>query len=243
MRAVRRAVIVLLACAAVLGAQDDPFDEPYDRWAVGIRFGFLFTDLMQVGSNDTVIDTDPFLLASEFSSAPKKRFFVGPSAQFNIKPRLGINVEFVTREVEFTREVSLRGADRFGNLEFISSESTRTRARYWDVPVQARFYFGDPGRPRAYVAAGGVFRFVTNLKANVDTVDAEGDEKTKNVDAEVSNKNPIGAIGSIGVQLTDDIGIKVEIEGRYTYWLDRAFAIGFSNSAQSQVEVAIGFSF
>jgi len=149
----------------------------------------------------------------------------------------------VTREVEFTREVSLRGADRFGNLEFISSESTRTRARYWDVPVQARFYFGDPGRPRAYVAAGGVFRFVTNLKANVDTVDAEGDEKTQNVDAEVANKNPIGAIGSIGVQLTDDIGIKVEIEGRYTYWLDRAFAVGLANSAQSQVEVAIGFSF
>jgi hypothetical protein len=245
LRGIRRVAVVLLACAAVLAAQDDePFDEPYERVAFGIRLGALFTDLMETGSSQTFIDDDPFILATEISTAPKKRFFLGPTVQFNVKPRLGVNVEFLTRKVEFTRSITLEQEDRDGILQFFSTDSTRTRARYWDVPLQVRYYFGPPdGRPRAYVAGGAVFRFVRDLKATLDTTDAEGDKSTKNIDGETANKNPVGGIAGIGVQLTDDIGIKVEIEGRYTYWLNPAFAVGFSNSAQSQIELAVGFSF
>ena len=235
----------------------EPAKEKFERFAVGFRTGISLTDQIRGGDGTvTVDDVDPFTgnitsvaVITTGATAPNARFAWGATAQFNITPKIGVNFELMTRPVEFTttttNEVS---SPDFLTTNFINSEARKTNARYWDVPVLVRYYpIGPSSENRPYFTGGVTIRNVKSLKATLETFDEdqfrERSGDVTDITPSPENTTATGATAGIGIQLKDDVGIKLEIEGRFTRWQQRTFAAGLANSNQNQVEVMLGITF
>jgi hypothetical protein len=111
-----------------------------------------------------------------------------------------------------------------------------------------RRYFNAPGRePRFYLQGGPVFRRVSHATAKSEKFDAdfEDDEQGQITDTTpaITQDNTTGAAAALGLQIIDDVGIKLELEGRFTRWLSRSVSVGSANSSANQAEIIIGFTF
>lgn len=251
-------VIVWFTCSLSAGfAQAPSPKEPFERFSVGVRMGISGLDTIK-GGDGTVFFQNLDLFTGELLSvttittvaeAPIRRFAWGPTLQLNFTPKIGLTLELMTKTVEFQTSIIIDETDAASiNSVFVSSELERTEARYWDFPVLLRYYLNAPGDgPRGYFTGGVTFRNVGSLKGALETVspaDLEnGTSDTVDITPEPANKTALGSALGIGIQLTDDVGVKLEIEARFTRWLQRSFATGFANSNQNQAEVMIGFTF
>ena len=127
-----------------------------------------------------------------------------------------------------------------------------TSARIWDVPVLLRYY--TKGRrdrgARVFFEGGAVIRRVSNVKTSIETTfsttDPDIDDMTDCCDktpARVANSPALGGAVGIGVQLIDDVGIRVVPGFRYIRWFNNAFDNPPTRSAQNQLEVSIALTF
>lgn len=260
--AVGHLIIIILACSlsGSFAQERTPKKEtraPFERFAAGLRMGIALTNTIRGGSGTEFVDNiDPFTgllesvtIVTTSASAPTTRFAWGPTFQFNLSPRIGVNLEFVTRTVEFETSVTTElDAPNLETVQFITSRVEQTQARYWDFPVLLRYYLNDPGGgPRPYLTGGFALRKVTSLAGTLETIDEEdlelGTSEITDAATVPANETGGGAAIGIGLHLVDDVGVKLEIEARFTRWLQRSFASGLANSNQNQVEVLIGITF
>jgi opacity protein-like surface antigen len=225
-----------------------------ERFAVGIRAGIGIANSMRVGSGSQVFTTrDPFtgdvIAATAISTsaeAPPRRFAWGPSVQVNLNRRFGISVDLLTKVVEFDTLVVVDIENRNTNgPQFERSEAAFTEGRYYDLPVMLRYYYFSPtkGKPRAYFAGGVTFRQVKDLNGRLTTTNSELEMDTTTATPTPANESTTGAVVGVGIQLVDDVNVKLELEGRFTRWQDRIFASGPANSNLNQAEVMIGLTF
>jgi opacity protein-like surface antigen len=240
----------LLACGvSAVGAQERPSrraEPELERFAVGVRMGFALTDLIKGGQTRDFINTiDGPIIVTTDAESPTKRFAIGPTFQANITRKIGFNVDFLYRsDIRFTTAVTVdRDPDADGMGIFDSSREVRTKANYWDIPIMVRYYVRPPGGARFFFTGGIALRTVTGEEATLILIDEDFLREEMSVPADVANKTVAGVSGGVGIQLVDDIGIKVGIEGRFTRWGKRNFAMGLANSNQNQIEVTLGFSY
>jgi hypothetical protein len=130
--------------------------------------------------------------------------------------------------------------------EFISALYERTRADYWDLPVLARYYYtgfqDDPAR--LFISAGVSARAVSGIH----TYSENFVEKDKRSDTSAAPVKPdhravLGAVVGGGLRLLDEVGLKVDMEVRYTRWIQRVFDSSVARSSANEGTVYIGFSF
>ena len=250
--------IMMLACSMSGSlAQDAPPKPkvPYERFAGGIRLGIAVTDTIRGGNGQSFINNiDPFTgfldsvtTITTGASAPTKRFAWGPTFQFYFAPKMGINVEFMTRTFSYETNVMTeeQGPDF---ISFLGSRNEKLDGRYWDAPILLRYFLNSPGGgPRPFFTGGVVLRRVTSLKGTLESIapaDLEaGTSQFTNITPSPANEISAGAVAGIGVKLVDEVGVKLELEGRFTRFQQRSIASGLANSNQNQAEILIGFTF
>jgi hypothetical protein len=252
--------IIALACSisgsfAQEAAPEKKPKVPFERFAGGIRMGVAFTNTIRGGNGQEFINNiDPFTGFLESvttitagASAPTKRFAWGPTFLVNFTPKIGINLEFMTRTFSYETSVGtdVEGPD---SVSFLGSQFERANGRYWDLPILMRYFLTNPrAGARPYLTGGLVMRRVTELKGILETISPEDLEADTSQFTDITpapaNETAAGAVAGIGVNLVDDFGVKLEIEGRFTRFLQRSIATGLANSNQNQAEILVGITF
>jgi len=129
--------------------------------------------------------------------------------------------------------------------EFISAQYERTRADYWDVPILARYYYTgfDEDPARLYLTGGIALRMVSGISTYSELVQDDDISDTSTSPVPVSNRVIPGAVVGGGLRLRDEVGLKVDIEVRFTRWFQRTFDSKVARSALNQGAVLVSFGF
>lgn len=247
---IARTVVCFICCIWAAGAQQDtaqePSEPPYKRFYFGVRGGALINTLMTSQTvTESTSTTDPPLSTTKDSNSSSKRYTVGPTVQFNATDRLGINVEFLYKRTGYEAGTTVITQPTEEEAAFISGDYERTRADYWDFSVLARAYnksLSEEGR-RTYFTGGPVLRTVSGIKTFREKINEQGLSDTNTTPVQPAKKNALGAAVGVGMQLRDELGLKIDLEVRYTRWFQRIFATGLTNSNLNQAEAMIGLTF
>ena len=146
--------------------------------------------------------------------------------------------------------LNLGGIYRFGGYDTTDSVTSsqiyleRTRARYFDFPVLAR-YAGPHFRWSRYsfYEVGGALRYATHI--NLTQSANNGIEYYCCAPPSTTRirRTTEGVVVGTGVSGKDDFGIVVSPEVRYTYWLNDTFKSPTVATMRNQLEVTISFGF
>ncbi len=240
------------AAAAQEGPAASPSEPFHKRIWLGGRGTTLFTDLM---GTRTVIEAttgvDPPLSTMTFSDSGSKRYGGGPTVHFALTDRIGIQTDFLYRRAGYDSGVIVKkhgseeDAKEAKGGELLSGHQQRTRTDYWDIPILGRYYSKAPDieGPRFYVTGGAALRTVTGIKTFNETRRPAGLSDTDNVPVEPAHRRSAGVVVGGGIQFTDEVGVKIDLEVRFTRWLQRTFESGLTTSSQNQGEFLLGLSF
>ena len=91
--------------------------------------------------------------------------------------------------------------------------------------------------------AGVSVRTVTGIKSFREKVNLDSPNDITSMPVDPTRRFSPGVIAGAGFQVEDEIGLKLEIEGRYTRWFQRAFDNGAIRTNMNQVEVMVGLTF
>jgi hypothetical protein len=222
------------------------------RFYGGIKLGYDFFDDVNggTGSTDTGSGTNPEITDNITSQSIHKPIVPGAFAEIRIKKRF-----FAVVEGEYhlgggydqtSNLVSsiANGADTFINI------IENTRVRYLDVPVMVRWYNkgSHDGRYKFFADLGGTWRdtlHVTTVQYISTANDANSNTTsvTSGTPAVPLHKSVIGYTAGLGFRATDDFGIKLQPEVRYTRWAERVWGTNPYNSKADQLEVSLSIVF
>lgn len=220
----------------------------FDRISYGLRGSVLFLPIQNDLSNITLTSqTDPPLSISSYSNNQSKRFGGGPTVQFDFNPKLSLNVDFLYHRLGYDAgTVVATQATEDDDAEFISGDYERTRADLWDVPIMVRYYRGpveDEAGRRLFVSGGMTFRTISGIRSFNEHINEDGLSDSTTVPAATLRSTVPGLTAGVGWQFRDEVGIKVDLELRYTRWLRRIFDGPMAQSNLNQAEAVIGFTF
>ncbi len=243
-------VVIALTAGSAIGAAQGPLPSQesrpfYKRFSFGVRAGGVPTNGMASFEQKSSTES-PALNISDFSKSAAKRFTIGPSLHFALSERAGINADFLYRRSGYdsgsTRNV--RNSDGSSG-DFRSGVYERTRADFWDIPVQARFYHQGPEEsgPRLFGSAGLTIRTVTAIKTFTERINEKKLSDTDTAPTQPSHKSVAGFVVGGGLQVRDEVGLKIELEGRFTRWFRRIFDTNLSRMNLHQAEVLLSFTF
>lgn len=250
-----RISLILLFFAVVPSFAQQPTPVPtyeskgiFDRISYGLRGSVLLVPIQSDLSNSTLTSqTDPPLSIQSYSNNQSKRFGGGPTVQFDFTPKLSLNVDFLYHRLGYDAGTVVNTqATEDDDAEFVSGDYERTRADLWDVPIMLRYYRGpieDEDGRRAFVSGGMTFRTISGIRSFNEQLNDEGLSDSTTTPATTLRSTVPGLTAGVGLQFRDEVGIKVDLELRYTRWLQRFFDNPMAQSNPNQAEVVIGFTF
>ena len=178
----------------------------------GVKGGVPLTDAFEVaqtGDFGYVQDT--------------KRWTLGPMIQLNLPVGFAVEFNAMYRRLNYnTTDVEQRGV----------------RANSWQFPLLLKYRFGD-GSVRPYIAGGGAFQHITDIK-QVSRILGESENTP-----ELNERNNVGAVIAGGIQLGGG-GLSISPEIRYTRWGSENFRDNFRELLRfnkNQAEFLIGITF
>ena len=176
----------------------------------------------------------------------------GLTVQSRIINHFYLNVSGILRQMGYqeTTTVSTTTIQVLNGSTFPSTSTTSThedtRARLIDIPFLLRYY-GTPKRPRSprwFLELGGTYRFADQIRTSLDSTDAIGDVTCCTTTATVpKHHSAIGETVGAGITFTDEFGIKVTPEFRYTRWAEPIFESLSTTGRANQIEAVISFTF
>ncbi len=223
-----------------------------------LRRHFRFGGRLSVAAN-SLLNTDPFLQAtsnpalrlSRTTDWNAGRIGGGPTFQFRVTDRLGLAADLIYRKTgyTFTEErvegVDLESTTSVNEQKTITTTET-THSKYWDIPILARLYFGRRGGEsdfRRFVDAGITVRRVGGVRTTRHIAGPDDDTSSDTIAPRAANRTVLGWVAGAGVQATDDFGLTLMPEVRYTHWMRDAFASVPARPDRHQVEVMVGVTF
>lgn len=217
-----------------------------DRFNIGFRVGTPITSLVSGVSSVESTAADPPTTTSTEVSGEGLRLFAGPTFEYVVTHDLTIGADFLYRRAGYDSAVQLSYQETDDtDADVIFQEFQETRLNYFDLPVVARFFPGrmDPKGSRPYVLGGVALRFASGVSTTTEVVDEEGIVDTNKTPIDLANSASFGGVVGAGIRLVDDVGIKIDLEGRYTRWAQSVIQTGAANSNQNQLEFLFGISF
>ncbi len=220
----------------------------FDRISYGLRGSVLLLPIQNDLSNTTLTSqTNPPLAIYSYSNNQSKRYGGGPTVQFDFNPKLSLNVDCLYRRLGHDAgTVVSTQATEDDDAEFVSGDYQRTRADLWDVPIMVRYYRGpveDEAGRRAFVSGGMTFRTISGIRSFNEQINEDGLSDSTTTPAATLRSTVPGLTAGVGWQFRDEVGIKVDLELRYTRWLQRVFDGPMAQSNLNQTEVVVGFTF
>jgi hypothetical protein len=157
-------------------------------------------------------------------------------------------MDFLASKVEYHHlHVLLKGTD---NPNTIIDDrpginfDENTRARFFDFPVQFRYYNKDRHEEghRLFVQFGPTLRLIRKVKTNI-VVDETGEERRIDETPAAFRRKLYGVTAGGGFQFIDPFGIRVVPEARYTRWFGNPIDNYHSRSRRDQIEIILSLTF
>ena len=206
--------------------------------------------LIPKGTN-TVNNTSE--ISTEYqTTGASERIGYGLTIQARITNHFYLNLSGLLRRMGYqeTTTVSTTVTAVLNGSTYPSTTTTSThedtRTRLIDVPILLRYYGTGkrPKSPRWFLEGGGTWRTATQIRTELDSTDADGNVTCCTTTPTVpTHRSTIGETVGAGIQFTDEFGIKVVPEVRYTRWEERIFNNLTTHTAANEVEANISLTF
>ncbi|MGP0076427.1 MAG: outer membrane beta-barrel protein [Bryobacteraceae bacterium] len=220
------------------------------RFSGGVTLSVLGLNLIS-GASNTVNNTTE--ISTEYqTTGASSRIGYGLTIQARITNHFYLNLSGLLRRMGYqeTTTVSTTVTAVLNGSTYPSTTTTSThedtRTRLIDVPVLLRYYGTGkrPSSPRWFLEGGGTWRLANDIRTSIDSTDANGNVTCCTTTPAVPNhRSAIGATVGAGIQFTDEFGIKVVPEVRYTRWTERIFDNLTTRTQANQVEGDISLTF
>jgi len=259
------ALVLIALCALApltLSAQAEPEEEEEDfgpvyvrRFSAGARLRYLPLETIDSGTLNRAV-TDPVLFRA-VNDPQSAHFSYGMTTQVAVTNKWAVAVEALTHRIKYQemRDVTTFFIDPFDNILLetqLETEDENTVARIWDIPILLRYY--NKSRytrgARVFFEGGLTVRRLTNIKTAIETTfsttDFETPDSTDCCDRtpiEPANPSSLGGTVGIGVQVIDDIGVRVVPGFRYTRWFSNALDNPPTRTIKNQIEASLSFTF
>lgn len=251
-----RTALCLLLCALAFpfaGAvaqtdaelEDETPKPTFRRVSFGMRFGLNASPDFDVTQSNTVSsEIFPIVTNDSFGASNSGRFMWGPALQLAIHSRVSLNAEVLFRSFGYNRTFTEQSQqDEFSVPQLNSQEVERVNGRFLSIPVVVRYYLRAPGKPRPFFGAGMTMLRTRKVTGTRQVTVPGTPSESEPFDVPIANSSASGVTVVAGLQLRDDVGIKVDIEFRRTQWSQRAIDTPLVRNGKSENMVMIGLTF
>lgn len=218
------------------------------RLSVGAIAGFAITGAAQeVTSSVNTSTTSPPTVTDTIVESSGAPFTGGGSIRYDFSERFGAGADVLYRRGGYksTITVSEQVTDSNSSADLLLNTYEETNAHFWDIPILGRYYFKDrsAGGVRPYVTGGLALRFATGVSSLTEITDDDQVTDTDLTTIGPANDTTLGGVLGLGFRASDDVGLKVDVEFRYTRWADPIFQSGPANSNSNQADILVAFTF
>ena len=251
---VRRAAVMFFLCGILLapilraqGASSSTREEEAQpsflrRFSAGVRVSILTLDLLGSGTGSTTPNTETNVATTLTPASP--RLSGGVTVEYAAKRRLLVSVDVLYHYFSYSADTTTNVTLPDGTSQ-ITTVDEATHARYWDLPILARFATR-PARTasaRALLGGGVTFRRVSNIRTSLTTTNPDGTQIFDYTPRTPLNRTAYGVVAAAGFRVKDDFGIKVTPEARYIRWLSNLFDGWPAQQRRNELQVVIGLTF
>lgn len=219
-----------------------------------ITFGALLSvsvlEWLKANESQNVVTTTPAFDGLYTGTNNSRRVGFGLISQVALTERFAVSVGVTQRSIGYKRNSDIyTGVDNpvtTADERTYTVHNEDTRAKLYDIPVLVRYYTKDRHvrGPRGFFEVGPTLRKVAKIKTAVDTSINSGDTKCCDyTPATPARRTVKGITAGFGVQLIDDIGIRVVPEFRYTHWMNDTFRTPGIRPMRHQLEGMVSITF
>lgn len=186
------------------------------------------------------------------TTGASERIGYGLNLEGRITQHFYLDVSGLLRRMgyQFTTTVATTTTSSLNGISFPVTTTTSThedtRTALIDVPVLLRYY-GTPKRPtspRWFLEAGGTWRIAEDVRSSTDTTDASGNVTCCTFTPTVpGHRSVIGASVGAGIKFTDEFGIHLTPEVRYTRFETPIFHNASTGMERNEVAAGISLTF
>jgi outer membrane protein W len=241
------ALLVTTVTGANAQTRQAPPEPEQKRLSVGAIVGFAITGSAQeVTSSVNTSATTPPTVTDTLVESKGAPFTGGGSIRYDFSERIGAGADLLYRRGGYnsTITISEQITDSNSSADLLLSTYQETRAHLWDIPILGRYYFKDrSSHVRPYVTGGLAMRFATGVSSVTNITDDDQVTDTDLTTIGPANDATLGGVIGLGFRAADDVGVKVDVEFRYTRWADPIFQSGPANSNSNQADILVALTF
>jgi hypothetical protein len=224
---------------------------PHERWITGGATLSVLGFSMIPGRTDT-INTSTELSTEYQTTGASERIGYGLTLQGHVRGHFYIDVSGLLRRMgyQLTTTVSTTTTAVLNGSTYPSTSTASThedtRTRLIDIPFLVRYYGTGkrPGSPRWFLEAGGTYRFSNDIRTIINTYDSAGNTSCCTTTPAVpKDHSAFGGTVGAGIQFTDEFGIHVIPEFRYTRWKNPIFENLTTTGNPNQIEADLSITF
>lgn len=212
------------------------------RFSAGVRATVITLPLQNSATNDYSPNTLTLVSPSLTPATP--RFGGGVTLEYAATRRILVSADVLYQYFSYSSEVvtTLTLAD---GTSQITNVAESTHARYWTVPVLARYATlpAKTASAQVFLGAGVSFRKISDIRTATATTNPDGTTITNYTPRTSQKLSTFGATAVAGFRVKDEFGIRITPEVRYTRWLSDLFNSWPAQQRRNELSVVIGLTF
>lgn len=214
----------------------------WKRFSAGVRATMITLPLQNSANNDYTLNT--LTLVSDSLTPASPRFGGGATLEYAATRRILVSADVLYQFFSYSSQVVTTVTLADGTSQ-ITTASESSHARYWTVPVLARYGTLPAKIASAQVFLGGgvSFRKISDIRTATSTVNPDGTTVTDYTPRTATKISTFGATAVAGFRVKDEFGIRITPEVRYTRWLSDLFNAWPAKQRRNELSVVIGLTF
>lgn len=223
-------------------SEPQPKDQRLLTFGVGVRFITLGT--LQGGSTSATV-AEPSSTINYSGSATAMKYDYGAILELRLNRHFSFVTEGFYHRVSYKEVASTTYNPPIPRGVILNVVEEDTKARVFEIPALIKFRNIRPSGilHHTFITGGGTFRMVTNIKSTTTQTYSDSSTKVSTTPVVPHSSTVAGITAGAGMRFTDELGIKVTPEIRYTHWLDSNFVLQGISFPKNQMEVGISLSF
>jgi hypothetical protein len=230
--------------------QPDQIERPEPKHDLHrVTFGAIGTYFItgsMTGKDITNTETTAGSISVDYNgSATPQKYDYGPMLEFRLSHRLSFVTGAMYHPVKFRLVTTNTYNPPIPRGLLLNVTDEQSSGRVFDFPVLMRFRNIKAQGPVSHVffEGGGNFRILSNIKTATTNTFNDNSTTTSNAPLEPNKRTVTGVMAGAGLRFTDELGIHVSPEMRYTHWFDSNITQQGITFPKSQVEIGLSFSF
>lgn len=215
------------------------------RVTFGVLGAYIVTGTM-VGKDTGTSTSEAGGISVDYNgSAKPQKYDYGPLLELRINRRFSLAAGMMYHPVKWSLVTSNTYNPPVPRGVLLNATSEQNRARVFDIPAVIRLRNITLRGPlsHVFVEGGGAMRVLSNIKSSTTMTYSDSTTSTSNAPVHAHKQTTAGVVGGAGLRFTDELGIHVAPEVRYTHWFDSNIVEQRINFPKDQVEVGLSFSF